>query len=138
MIDGKKPSVTQEIFTERKQKQNNMTYSSSLSLGRSRFSSRGQNAVSLRKESSRLGPISNAIVLLVLICLIGLVYLTQITRTNEYSYQIQELQSKQTELKEEQKDLELAAARLQSVDSEAVAKASEGLVSIAPSGTIGN
>lgn len=104
-------------------------------MSRSRFATRGQNAVSFRAESHRLGPISNAIVLLVLICLIGLVYLTQVTKTNAYSYQIQDLQSKQTELKEEQKDLELTAARLKSVDSAAIAS-SAGLVTVAPSGAI--
>lgn len=113
-----------------------MTYSTSLSVGRSRFASRGQNAVSFKDESTRLGPISNAIVLIVLTCLIGLVYLTQVTKTNAYSYQIQDLQSKQSVLKEEQKDLELSAARLRSIESEAVVKASEGLVSVAPAATI--
>jgi len=115
-----------------------MTYSSSLSLGKSRYSSRGQNAVSFRNESTRLGPVSNAIVLLVLISLIGLVYLTQVTKTNAYSYQIQDLQTRQTTLKEEQKDLELTSARLQSIDSDAVAKASASLVSVAPTATIQN
>lgn len=112
-----------------------MTYSSSLTMSRSRFATRGQNAVSFKNESHRLGPISNAIVLLVLICLIGLVYLTQITKTNAYSYQIEDLQTKQTELKEEQKDLELTAARLKSVDTN-VATAANGLVTVAPSGAI--
>jgi hypothetical protein len=105
-------------------------------MGKSRFATRGQNAVSFRNESSRLGPVSNAIILIVLTCLIGLIYLTQVTKTNAYSYQIEELQTKQSSLKEEQKDLELTAARLRSVDSEAVAKASEGLVSVAPAATI--
>ena len=113
-----------------------MTYSSSLSLGKSRYSSRGQNVVSFKNESTRLGPVSNAIVLLVLLCLIGLVYLTQVTKTNSYSYQIEELQTTQTSLKEEQKDLELTAARLRSIDSAAVAAASAGLVSVAPTATI--
>lgn len=114
-----------------------MTYSSAINVGRSRFAVRGQNAVSFRSESNRLGPITNAIVLLVLICLIGLVYLTQVTKTNAYSYQIQDLQTKQTELKEEQKDLELTAARLKSIDSEAVAAANSSLVSVAPTADIG-
>jgi len=92
--------------------------------------------VSFRNESKRLGPVTNAIVLIVLTCLIGLVYLTQVTKTNAYSYQIQDLETKQLDLKEEQKDLELTAARLQSIDASAVAQASSGLVSVAPSGTI--
>ncbi len=105
-------------------------------MGKSRFATRGQNAVSFRNDSKRLGPVTNAIVLIVLTCLIGLVYLTQVTKTNAYSYQIQELQTKQTTLKEEQKDLELTAARLRSIDSEAVAKASASLASVTPAGTI--
>ena len=113
-----------------------MTYSSSLAVGKSKFSARGQNAVSFRNESNRLGPVSNAIVLIVLTCLIGLVYLTQVTKTNAYSYQIQELQSKQSNLKEEQKDLELTAARLRSIDSESVAAASANLVSVTPTATV--
>lgn len=113
-----------------------MTYSTSLAIGKSRYAQRGQNAVSFRSESTRLGPVSNAIVLIVLMCLIGLVYLTQVTKTNAYSYQIQELQTKQSSLKEDQKDLELTAARLRSIDSGAVAEASASMVSVAPAGTI--
>lgn len=131
----KKAQKTKKPRENKKQKI--MTYSSSINVGRSRFSARGQNAVSLRSESNRLGPISNAIVLLVLICLIGLVYLTQVTKTNEYSYQIEELQTQQTALKEEQKDLELTAARLRSVDATASADKS-GLVSVAPTQVIRN
>jgi hypothetical protein len=113
-----------------------MTYSSASSVSRQRFSSRGQNAVSFKSESKRLGPVSNAIVLLVMVCLIGLVYLTQVTKTNSFSYEINSLEQKQSQLKEDQKDLELTAARLRAVDSERLAEASKGLVSAAPSGTI--
>jgi Tfp pilus assembly protein PilN len=113
-----------------------MTYSSASSVSRQRFSTRGQNAVSFRSESKRLGPISNAIVLLVMVCLIGLVYLTQVTKTNSFSYEINQLEQKQAQLKEDQKDLELTAARLRSVDSAKVAEASKPLVSVAPTGTV--
>jgi Tfp pilus assembly protein PilN len=113
-----------------------MTYSSAVSVNRQRFSTRGQNAVSFKTESKRLGPVSNAIVLLVMVCLIGLVYLTQVTKTNAFSYDINSLEQQQSALKEEQKDLELTAARLRAVDSEKVTEAAKGLVSVAPSGTI--
>jgi hypothetical protein len=119
-----------------REKNKNMTYSSASSVSRQRFSSRGQNAVSFKSESKRLGPVSNAIVLLVMVCLIGLVYLTQVTKTNSFSYEINSLEQKQSQLKEDQKDLELTAARLRAVDSERLAEASKGLVSAAPSGTI--
>lgn len=113
-----------------------MTYSSTASVNRQKFSTRGHNAVSFRSENKRLGPVTNLIILIVMVCLIGLVYLTQVTKTNSYSYEINRLEEQQTQLKEEQKDLELTAARLRSVDSENVANAAEGLVSVAPSGTI--
>lgn len=114
-----------------------MTYSSAASINRQRFSTRGQNAVSFAENDKKLGPISNAIVLLVMVCLLGLVYLTQVTKTNSFSYTINNLEKDKIVLQEQQKDLELTAARLRSVDSAQVAKASESLVSIAPSGTIG-
>ena len=113
-----------------------MTYSPSASVSRQRYSTRGQNAVSFKTESKRLGPVSNAIALLVMVCLIGLVYLTQVTKTNSFSYEINSLEQKQTQLKEEQKDLELTSARLRAVDSDRLAKAAQGLVSVGPSGTI--
>jgi Tfp pilus assembly protein PilN len=113
-----------------------MTYSSSISVNRQRYSTRGQNAVSFKTETKRLGPISNAVTLLVLVCLIGLVYLTQVTKTNSFSYDINALEQKQSQLKEEQKDLELTSARLRSVESENVARAAQSLVSVAPTATI--
>jgi hypothetical protein len=113
-----------------------MTYSSTASVNRQRFVSRGQNAVSFKQESKRLGPITNAVVLLVMVCLLGLVYLTQVTKTNAFSYEINELEKTQSQLREEQKDLELTAARLRSVDSEQVARASASLVPATPSATI--
>lgn len=114
-----------------------MTYSSAANMNRQRFSSRGQNAVSFAESDKKLGPISNAIVILVMVCLLGLVYLTQVTKTNSFSYSINNLEKDKITLQEQQKDLELSAARLRSVDSEKVARAAESLVSIAPSGTIG-
>jgi Tfp pilus assembly protein PilN len=115
-----------------------MTYSSAVSVNRQRYASRGQNAISFKQTDKRLGPVSNVVVMLVMICLLGLVYLTQVTKTNSFSYDINSLEQRQSQLKEEQKDLELTAARLRSVDSENVAQAAESLVSVAPSGTIEN
>ncbi len=115
-----------------------MTYSTSLSAGKSRFSSRGQNVARFSAGNSdrRLGPISNAVILITIICLIGLVYLTQVTKTNAYSYDIQQLQTQQGELKDSQKDLELTAARLQSIDSQSVAEATASLTPASPVGTV--
>lgn len=113
-----------------------MTYSSSANVNRQRFSTRGQNVVAHAKETKRLGPISNAVTVTILVCLLGLVYLTQVTRTNSFSYDINALEQRQSQLREDQKNLELTAARLRSVDSSRVAEVSQGLVSATPSGSI--
>ena len=113
-----------------------MTYSSAVNVRRQRFNARGQNAVSFKTTSKRLGPVSNAIVLLAVICMLGLVYLTQVTKTNSYSYQIDQLEQRESALKEEQKDLELSAARLRAIDDTRIAGAAKELVAVTPTGTI--
>lgn len=113
-----------------------MTYSSSASMSRRGYAQRNQNGVSFTSTVKTLGPVSNTIILLVLACLIGLLYLTQVTKTNSYGYTINGLQMQQTELQSQKADLEVAAARLQSLDRVAASDAAKNLVSVAPSGTI--
>ncbi len=115
-----------------------MTYSSSLALSRQRFSGRNQNSTSFQTGERKLGPVSNTVILIVLACLLGLLYLTQVTKTNAYSYKINNLTNQQTQLQQEHADLEVASARLQSLDRISKSSASKKLVSIAPSGTIAN
>ena len=115
-----------------------MTYSSTLSMGRQRFVRRNQNSVTFAVESKKLGPISNAIVLIVLACLLGLVYLTQVTKTRSYSYQINKLQTEQSSLKNERDELEVASARLQALDAIKNTPQAQALVSVAPTSTIQN
>jgi hypothetical protein len=114
-----------------------MTYSSSLALQRKNtFASRNQNAVSFRARERSLGPISNTIILIVLACLLGLLYLTQVTKTNAHGYKINSLLQEQEELKQERDDLEVASARLQSLDRVQSSDVAKGLVSVAPSTTV--
>ena len=113
-----------------------MTYSSSISIGRKRFARRHQNAVSMAEASKTVGPISNTIILVVLACLIGLLYLTQVTKTNATGYRINELQSQYAELEKERSQLELSAARLQSIDRVSGSKVSKELVSVSPTAVI--
>ena len=113
-----------------------MTYSSSLAMSRRRFASRHQNAVSFQEQKRSIGPVSNTIILVVLACLLGLLYLTQVTKTNAAGYTIDGLQKNHTELQKEHEDLELTAARLQSLDRIASSPANKNLVSVAPSGTV--
>jgi hypothetical protein len=114
-----------------------MTYSSSLALGRkSAFATRNQNAVSFRTRERTLGPITNTIILIVLACLLGLLYLTQVTKTNAYGYQVNNLLEQQQQLKQEHDDLEVASARLQSLDRVQNSSVAQNLVTVAPSGTL--
>lgn len=116
-----------------------MTYSSSLALGRKNtFTSRGQNAVSFRSRERSLGPISNTIILIVLACTLGLLYLTQVTKTNAYGYKVNSLLEQQQQLKQEQDDLQVASARLQSLDRVQNSEVAKGLVSVAPTATVKN
>lgn len=115
-----------------------MTYSSSLALSRSQFAGRNANSVSFRAAERRLGPISNTLILIVLACLLGLLYLTQVTKTNAYGYKIDALQQQQTKLKSENSDLEVASARLQSVERTKTSAVAQGMVSVAPTDTLQN
>ncbi|HSH55431.1 MAG TPA: hypothetical protein VK983_01235 [Candidatus Limnocylindrales bacterium] len=116
-----------------------MTYSSSLAMTRNqRFAARNQNAVDFRRASAGLGPISNTIILIVLACLLGLLYLTQVTKTNAYGYQINTLTEQQAQLKSEHDDLEVASARLQSLDRVQQSAEATAMVSTAPSATVRN
>jgi cell division protein FtsL len=116
-----------------------MTYSSSMAMGRQRQQlGRNQNAVSFRNKERTLGPISNSIILIVLACLLGLLYLTQVTKTNAYGYEINDLQTQQTQLASEKEDLEVSSARLQSLDRVAESDTTKNMTAVAPSSSIRN
>jgi len=113
-----------------------MTYSSSVAMSRRPAYRRNQNAVSFLSRTKTLGPVSNTVVLIVLACLIGLLYLTQVTKTNGYGYTINNLQQAQSDLQSQKSDLEVNAARLQSLDRVSGSAVAKGLVATPPSGTI--
>ena len=115
-----------------------MTYSSSLAVNRSRFTGRNQNLVGAKVATRALGPVSNTITLIVLACLLGLLYLTQVTKTNAYGYQINALQQKQSQLKAEHDNLQVASARLQSLSRVQNSPVAKNLVSVAPTATVQN
>jgi endonuclease/exonuclease/phosphatase (EEP) superfamily protein YafD len=121
-----------------KTKSKNMTYSSSLAMGRQRFANRNQNTTSFRAREKTLGPVSNTIMLIVLACLLGLLYLTQVTKTNALGYQINELEEEQTSLQTEHDELQVTSARLQALERVKNSDVAKNLVSIAPSGTVQN
>lgn len=116
-----------------------MTYSSSLAAGRKNTGlSRNQNTAAFRGRGRALGPVSNTVILIVLACLLGLLYLAQVTKTNAYGYKINSLQQEQTQLKEEHDDLEVASARLQSVDRVQTSEVAKDMVAVTPVATVRN
>ncbi len=115
-----------------------MTYSSSMSVSRNYYAQRNQNSTSFRGSKKGIGPISNSIVLIVLACLLGLFYLAQVTKTNSFGYTINELTQKQAELKSEHDQLEVASARLQSLERVKSSQPAGQLVSAAPTASITN
>ena len=100
------------------------------------YARRNQNSVSFVAVAKDMGPVSNTIILLVLACLIGLLYLTQVTKTNSYGYTINSLQQQQSQLQDQKANLEVTAARLQSLSRVADSNVAKNLVSVAPSGSI--
>ena len=90
----------------------------------------------MQATTTKLGPVSNTILLIVMACFLGLLYLTQVTKTNSLSYQLNDLKAEETHLKTERNDLEVSAARLQALDKIRSSKVTSGLVSVSPSGTV--
>jgi hypothetical protein len=122
-----------------KQRQKSMTYSSSLAASRQRYGARQQNITRYTVAGERtLGPISNTIMLIVLACVLGLLYLTQVTKTNALSYKINDLKTQQSQLKDEQDDLSVSAARLQSLERVKNSETAKNLVSLTASSTVQN
>ncbi len=115
-----------------------MTYSSSLAMGRQRYSARQQNTARVDTKARTIGPISNTIMLIVLACILGLLYLTQVTKTNALSYKINDLKTEASQLKTEHDDLTISAARLQSLERVKNSDTAKNLVSLNSSGTVKN
>jgi hypothetical protein len=113
-----------------------MTYSSSIAASRRGYVRRNQNSVRFSSSARTLGPISNTIILIILACLVGLLYLTQVTKTNSYGYNINNLQQQQSQLKEQKQNLEVEAARQQSLDRVASSDVAKNMVQTAPNGVI--
>lgn len=109
-----------------------------MAVSRQRFAARNHNSVTFRSTDRRLGPITNTVALIILACLLGLLYLTQVTKTNAFGYSIDKLEQQQTQLKTEHDNLEVASARLQSLDRVQESTPAKSLVSVAPSAVVQN
>ena len=116
-----------------------MTYSSSLAMNRQRIAGRHKNVVSFRTREHALGPISNTVILVVLSCLLGLLYLTQVVKTNSYGDKVYALQQQEQQLKNQNQNLQVDSAQLQSLDARVQNSApAKNLVATAPSTTLTN
>lgn len=113
-----------------------MTYSSSAAYSRRASGTRNRNSVSFAARGTKLGPVSNSIVLIVLACMVGLLYLTQVTKTNSYGYTINSLEQEQSKLYDQRADLEVSSARLQSLERVAGSDVAKNLATATPSGSI--
>jgi cell division protein FtsL len=76
---------------------------------------RNQNTVRFQSSIS-LGPISHTVLIAIMLAVLGMIYLTQITRTSTYGYQLNELNAKKEQLANENRDLEVEAAKLQALE----------------------
>ena len=76
---------------------------------------RNQN-LTRQTTSLHLGPVSASFVVITAVSLLALLYLNQITKTNVFGYQITSLQQKTSDLQSSKQDLEVEAARLQSIE----------------------
>jgi prefoldin subunit 5 len=83
-----------------------------------------------------MGPITNVSILVILACLLGLLYLTQVTKTNAYGYQINGLRQQQTQLEQQNNNLEVTSAELQAVSRVQSSSVAQALVPVAPSSTV--
>ena len=75
---------------------------------------RNQN-LSRQKTELKLGPVSASILTIALISVLALLYLNQITKTSVFGYQKTDLESKRNKIVAVKEELEVEAARLQSI-----------------------
>ncbi len=92
---------------------------------------RNQNLYRSRSKVM-VGPVSSRFVTIAVVCLLALLYLTQITKTSVFGTKLNQLKSQKNQLLSQKQDLEIEAARLQSIHSISSSNAVKGLVSEGP------
>lgn len=68
-----------------------------------------------QKSRVQLGPVSVGFVTVATIVVLALLYLTQVTKTSVFGYKVSELQTRRDKIEADQQELEIEAARLQSI-----------------------
>jgi hypothetical protein len=94
---------------------------------------RNQNTARYQPIARALGPISNGLFVAMLVAVLGLMYLTQITKTSGFGYEVDELKTRRSTLVAENKQLEVEASRLQTLEriqGSSVAKSLEDISSV--------
>jgi len=111
-----------------------MTYSAATQVAGSKRTAfgRNQNTTSFVSNRSKIGPVSNIIVVTVVICLMGLVYLTQVTKTYALGYRVDELSKQQDRLTTEHSNLELESVKLRSIERVKNSQATATMTSVSP------
>lgn len=90
------------------------TYNSNVVRPRSSFR-RNRNFTNSRVSTTSLGPISTTFLLIIIVGVLALLYLTQVTKTSVYGYEVNSLTTERQDLIERKQELEVEAARLQSI-----------------------
>ncbi|MBI4101279.1 hypothetical protein HY441_02290 [Candidatus Microgenomates bacterium] len=62
-----------------------------------------------------MGPVTTTLLLAIIIGVLALLYLTQITKTSVYGYQVSNLTQERKQLSQRSQELQVEAARLQSI-----------------------
>jgi hypothetical protein len=115
-----------------------MTYGKNVSISRQAAYQRNRNVITMSASRAGLGPVSNAIVLILVMCLLGLMYLTQVTKTNALGYKVSELSTKQSQLKEEYASLEVESVRLQSLERVKTSSVAQKMTDTKPTAVVAN
>lgn len=76
---------------------------------------RNQNVVSYA-SAVKLGPVTHTVLVALMVAVLGLMYLTQVTKTSSYGYELNEIETKRSELLTQKDDLEVETARLQALE----------------------
>jgi hypothetical protein len=115
-----------------------MTYGKNVSISRQAAYQRNRNVITMSANRAGLGPVSNAIVLILVMCLLGLMYLTQVTKTNALGYKVSELSTKQSQLKEDYASLEVESVRLQSLERVKTSEVAQKMSDTKPTAVVAN
>jgi cell division protein FtsL len=75
-----------------------------------------QNLTKFR-SGRKMGPITNAVLIIVIVAMLGILYLTQLTKTGSFSYQLNSIDQQKTALTAEQDNLQVENARLRSLST---------------------